>query len=111
VLPKTLDVSHAIEEDIVRLAREAVANSVRHGEAARVEIEVQQLRDRLSIRIADDGHGFPFEGEMTHEQLAGFAGRPRSLHSRVSTMGGRMKLNSGRGGAKLTISVPVGSAS
>jgi signal transduction histidine kinase len=106
VVPSDVDVSEAMEEDIVRIAREAVANSVRHGGARRVSIEVRQSRDSLKIMIGDDGRGFPFEGEMMHDELAEFAGRPRSLHARVSAMGGRLTLASGKSGARLDISLP-----
>ena len=106
VEPPELTVSDGVEDNVVRITREAVANAVRHGGARRVEIEVRQADGRLDIAIGDDGRGFAFQGRMADVELASYAGRPRSLHDRIIGMGGTLTVTSGKAGAKLEISLP-----
>lgn len=106
VVPQELTVSDNMEDNIVRIAREAVANAVRHGGARKIAIDVRQTSERLDIDIADDGRGFAFRGSMANGELAGYAGRPRSIHDRIIGMGGSLTVTSGKGGAKLEICLP-----
>jgi signal transduction histidine kinase len=106
VEPPELTVSDGVEDNVVRITREAVANAVRHGGARKIEIEVRQADGRLDIAIGDDGRGFAFQGRMADGELASYAGRPRSLHDRIVGMGGTLTVTSGKAGAKLEISLP-----
>jgi signal transduction histidine kinase len=107
VEPSDLTVSDGMEDDIVRITREAVANAVRHGGARAIEIIVGRADGQLDITIRDDGRGFAFRGRMANGELAGYAGRPRSLHDRVIGMGGTMTVTSGKAGAVLELRVPL----
>jgi signal transduction histidine kinase len=107
VEPADLTVSDSMEDDVVRITREAVANAVRHGGARKIDITIRQADDRLDIAIGDDGRGFAFQGRMANGELASYAGRPRSLHDRVIGMGGTMTVTSGKTGASLEICVPL----
>jgi signal transduction histidine kinase len=107
VEPADLAVSDNMQGDIVRIAREAVANAVRHGGARTIDIAVRQSAEALDIAIGDDGRGFAFQGRMANEELARYAGRPRSLHDRIIGMGGTMTVTSGKAGARLEIRVPL----
>lgn len=40
------------------IAREAVANALKHGNASKIEIRAEKEDDALSMQIADDGEGF-----------------------------------------------------
>jgi len=107
VEPADLTISDHMEDDVIRIAREAVANSVRHGGARKVDIAVRKTEDRLDIAIGDDGRGFAFQGRMANGELASYAGRPRSLHDRIIGMGGTMTVTSGKTGASIEICVPL----
>jgi signal transduction histidine kinase len=107
VTPLDLHVSEAVEEDVVRIAREAVANAVRHGHSREIRIEVRQAGAALEIAINDNGRGFGFDGVMANGELASYAGRPRSLHDRITSMGGSMTLTSAKTGTRLDIAVPL----
>ncbi len=107
VEPADLAVSESMEDDIVRIAREAVANAVRHGGARTIEIAVCKADDRLDIAIGDNGRGFAFQGRMANGELASYAGRPRSLHDRIIGMGGTMTVTSGKTGTSLEMRVPL----
>lgn len=45
--------------EVVRIAREAIANAVRHGDAKHVTVTLGSRRERLLLRITDDGSGLP----------------------------------------------------
>jgi signal transduction histidine kinase len=107
VEPADLTVPDGVEDNVVRIAREAVANSVRHGGARKVEIKVRQNDDRLDIAIGDDGRGFAFQGRMANGELASYAGRPRSIHDRIIGMGGTMTVTSSKSGASIEICMPL----
>lgn len=107
VVPADLTVSDAIEDVVVRITREAVANAVRHGGARVIGIKVSKDKERLDIAIGDNGRGFGFEGRMANGELANYAGRPRSLHDRVIELGGKLTVTSGKTGANLEICVPL----
>ncbi len=43
---------------LFRIAQEALTNAIRHGQAARVNVNLQLARDALTLTVADDGRGF-----------------------------------------------------
>lgn len=47
-----------LAHQILRIAQEAVSNSVRHASCKRIDVQVEQTRRQLLISIADDGKGF-----------------------------------------------------
>jgi signal transduction histidine kinase len=96
-----------LTQDVYLIVREAVVNAVRHGSASRVSIRVSRPDGRLAVSIADNGSGFPFEGTYTGEALRGMGAGPRSLLERVTSLGGSLLLESGRGGARLEVVLPL----
>lgn len=98
--------SGPVRGEIYRIVQEAAVNAARHGQATRVIVEFALNDGRLSITVADNGHGFPFRGRMDHDAL--IAGRgPRSLRERVVALGGTMDIESEGAGSRLDIRVPV----
>jgi signal transduction histidine kinase len=93
--------------DIGRIVREAVANAARHGRAKNVTVTARAADGLLTLEIADDGQGFPFQGEMQDEELKIAGVGPRSLQERARSMGGRVRLHSGPKGARLGIELPL----
>lgn len=93
--------------DIGRIVREAVANAVRHGRARHVTVTARIEKARLRLEIADDGQGFPFQGEMQDDELKSAGIGPRSLQERARAMGGRVTLQSSPRGARLGIDLPM----
>jgi signal transduction histidine kinase len=43
---------------LLNIAKEAMSNSIRHGRAAHVWVQVQRQDGRISLRVRDDGAGF-----------------------------------------------------
>ena len=94
-------------QDVYLIVREAIVNAVRHGSASRVAIRVSRPGGRLAVSIADNGCGFPFAGSYSGDALRSMGAGPRSLLERVSSLGGSLQLESGHGGARLEVVLPL----
>ena len=77
-----LELAPADEDEIVRIAGEAVANAVRHGGARHVWVDLAGGR----LRIRDDGSGLPVGRRGGH----GLAG----IGERAGVLGGELRLRS-----------------
>jgi two-component system, LuxR family, sensor kinase FixL len=51
--------SETTASHLYRIAQEALTNAARHGRATRVDIFLAITAERFSLRIADNGRGFP----------------------------------------------------
>jgi signal transduction histidine kinase len=100
-------ISEALARDVYHVVREALVNAVRHGEASAVRIQiVRGPDDALSITVADNGRGFPFQGRYSHHELAGSHLGPRTLLERVASLHGTLAIESSASGARLDIAIP-----
>jgi PAS domain S-box-containing protein len=52
---------HATATHLYHLAQEAVANALRHGRAQHVSVSLKSSKNSLTLRVSDDGVGFPSE--------------------------------------------------
>jgi signal transduction histidine kinase len=96
--PRTTDEAEAA---VYFSCLEAIQNVAKHaGDTARATIRLEHHHGSLTVRIADDGHGFD------PERTAGGAGL-RNIHDRAQAVGGSLAVMSRRGyGTVLTILVP-----
>lgn len=99
--------SEAFTRQLYRLLREALFNVARHAEAANVRVEVAARDRTLTIAVTDDGRGFPFTGFYDHEELNRRKLGPVSLKERLSSLGGRLAIDSHPGRTRLEICLPV----
>jgi signal transduction histidine kinase len=104
--PPTLAVPDTLAQQVFMLVQEALVNVGRHAGAAHASVAILQSDSGLSIVVADDGHGFPFEGRHTAEELRHREIGPRSLAHRVATLGGSLTIESSARGARVEIHVP-----
>lgn len=93
-----------VSYDLSRIVREAVANSVRHGEARRVTIWARRADGQLLLDVSDDGHGFP---EATRQPEDGSPIPPRTLSERVRALGGQIRIASAPQGTRVMITLPM----
>ena len=96
----------ALAREVYNVVRESLVNAARHGEASAVRLVIRRDGGRLFITVADNGRGFPFQGRLTHAELAAGTVGPRNLFERVSSLGGSLELESGAQGARLEIDLP-----
>lgn len=75
---------------VVRMVLEAVRNSVRHAQAARIEVSMR-FSPSLVVKVCDDGVGIPDERWQRSE------GGLANLRSRAALTGARLMREAGRG--------------
>ena len=51
-------VERKIEEELLRIGQEAVANAVRHAAATRIDVQLIYESAQVFLRVEDDGRGF-----------------------------------------------------
>jgi signal transduction histidine kinase len=97
-----LAVTASEREDIVRIAREAIVNSVRHGRATNVVVSLAAEEDRLVLRVRDNGIGISSEVRRSGDGF-GFL----SMRERATALGGRFTASApSDGGTELELVVP-----
>ena len=93
-----------VEEEILRIAAEAVANVVRHANASTVSVDLQYSPRRLVLRVVDDGRGFDVAAVSATEGHFGLKG----MQERASAIDGRLKIEGLTGeGTSVTMEVNI----
>ena len=97
--------SGKLEDELLRIAQEAVTNAIRHAQASKIDVELEFDARLLRMVIADDGRGFSPTGETSgvngHFGLTG-------MRERAAGVNAKLKLDTAPGsGTKLSIEVPV----
>ena len=87
------------EVTVYRVVQEALTNVAKHAQAERVEVDVEAGAEDVCLRISDDGRGFdPQSG------TPGFG--LRGMRERLEAAGGRLELQTGPGGTRVSARVP-----
>jgi two-component sensor histidine kinase len=88
-------VAPGVEEQLLRITREAVGNAIRHGHATRIAIELEYQKDTVLLSVTDDGCGFdpgdPASSTAGHWGIA-------SMRERAASVGGSFNIMSRVGG-------------
>lgn len=87
-----------IEVGIYRMIQEIINNILKHAEAKRITIQLNQLEDSISITIEDDGVGFNIEEKRKSGGL-GLA----SIEARAKKLGGMYNVDSSIGRGSISI--------
>jgi len=86
--------------ELLRIAREAIANAARHGGARNITVRLGSRRDDLLLRVSDDGCGFSRAGQNT----AGTGLGMRTMRARARSVGGQLVARSCEaGGAEVDV--------
>jgi signal transduction histidine kinase len=99
--------SHEFTRDIMRLASEALINVARHAHATRAALYVSCDSTHVTLNVSDDGTGFPFHGDFSHEDLRRDRLGPAVLRDRTTRLGGTLSLRSQPHDTRVTIVVPT----
>jgi signal transduction histidine kinase len=89
-----LDPEPEVSLEILQMVREALYNVQKHASATRVGVTIERTENALEILIEDNGHGFPFSGRYSLEELDLLRLGPSSIKRRVRTLGAEMMLDS-----------------
>lgn len=89
------------ELELLRIAREALANVRRHSAASMVEVTFESKQDGIEMTIRDNGRGFDTQAGFQGYGLAVMKERARSL-------GGELSITTSRGGGtEVKVRLPV----
>jgi ligand-binding sensor domain-containing protein/signal transduction histidine kinase len=94
-----------VENNLLRIAQEAINNAVRHARARTIRVDL--AFDAVSVRLSvhDDGRGFdPRRGDSSSAGHFGLVG----MRERADEMGGTFTIESGAGeGTEISVTVPI----
>lgn len=99
-----LEAPQLVEEELYRIAQEALNNALKHSSASSVTVHVVAGPSEVVLRIVDDGAGFD-PGAARHVGGMGLV----SMRERAEKIGGSMKVTSSTGcGTTVEVRVPHG---
>jgi signal transduction histidine kinase len=94
-----------VEEALLRIAQEALANVRKHAAASRVALTLSYLDDAVTLDVHDDGVGFD---QATTAAAAGGGLGLRAMGERVAALGGSLAVESAPGeGTTIAVEVPA----
>lgn len=99
--------SDAIRHEVYSIVNEGVANAAKHASAQNVDVRLAVTSDEISIRVKDDGVGFPFTGRFDLEALNESRRGPVSLKERIASLNGALVIDSTPSGSMLEITIPL----
>jgi signal transduction histidine kinase len=92
---RALRLSDELEGAAYFTVAEALANTLKHGRADRLDIELRENGDRLIVSVSDDGNGF----DAAEARGTGLA----NLHDRVAAVGGALQIDTSPGAGTTVI--------
>jgi PAS domain S-box-containing protein len=88
---------------LFRIFQEALNNIIKHASATEVQVDLMNKGDRIELRVADNGCGFPVTARRKPRSFG-----LRGIQERVNHFGGEMGIVSNpESGTTLTVSIPV----
>ena len=91
------------EDQLLRVAQEAVTNAVRHAQAAHIDIQLRFEEKNVELIVEDDGCGFSGDAPSMREGHYGLTG----MRERAEQIGGKLTVNSEAGqGTRIRVEVP-----
>ena len=97
--------SPSLENEVLRVAQEALANAVRHSGAARAAVDLRYHPNELTLTVCDNGIGF--QATDTTLPAKGHFGL-QGMRERADQIGGTLYVESSPdGGTTVTLNVPL----
>ncbi len=93
-----------VENHLLRITQEAIANAVKHGKARRIHVQLAYETNSVSLTVHDDGIGFNADNwSRSRQGHFGLAG----MHERAKALGAAIEVESAPGaGAMIMVEVP-----
>jgi signal transduction histidine kinase len=93
--------SSFVTENLLRIVREAMVNSAKHGHCRRITITLQGTDHPVVLTVADDGCGFDVTGRSPNRGF-GILG----MEERAKAMGAELLVDSSSAGTKVQVLLP-----
>jgi signal transduction histidine kinase len=94
-----------IDDEVFRIAQEALHNGVKHAAAGRLELLLEEGERRLALTVRDDGVGFDPGATAHRSRRLGLT----SMEERATALGGTLRIDSAPGkGTTIELEVPLG---
>jgi signal transduction histidine kinase len=94
-----------IDDEVFRIAQEALHNALRHAAAARLEVRLEEGERLLALTVRDDGRGFDPGAAAHRSRRLGLT----SMEERAAALGGALTIESAPGGGTtISLEVPLG---
>lgn len=108
--PAAPDLTDEIENNLYRIAQEALNNVLKHARATRVGITLNFTDDDTLLTIEDDGCGFAYRPDHNRNGSAGFG--LNGMQERAALVGGKVEIETSPGnGTTILVRVPRGAGS
>jgi signal transduction histidine kinase len=92
-----------VDEEVFRIAQEALHNALRHARAERIAVRLEENGDGLGLSVSDDGAGFDPAAPALRARRLGLT----SMEERARELGGRLEIESAPGaGTSVRLEVP-----
>ncbi len=106
ITPLAKEPPHAIRATVYRTAQEALANIVRHAGASRVALRMMPVNGNIRLTVEDNGKGFDPVRLLDGPEVPAGIGL-RSMRDQVRRLLGEFEIDSGPGGTRLSVSLPL----
>jgi signal transduction histidine kinase len=104
---KEVVLSRQVCFELVRIVQEGLVNIRKHSGATSVVVRFGRSEGQWVLEIDDNGHGFPFAGTMSLDELDEGRKGPIVIKDRVRAIGGQLTLESvPNRGTRLRVQVP-----
>jgi signal transduction histidine kinase len=101
---KTGPLPAEVEYNLIRIVREAIANTLRHAEARNVEVVLENNAERILLEVRDDGRGFDVAAAHNQTGHFGLVG----MRERAAEIGATVEVASEAGrGTVVQVTMPV----
>jgi signal transduction histidine kinase len=81
------------DEEVLRIAQEALQNALRHADATRIAVRLHRLDGKLQLEVEDDGVGFDQNAAELRSRRLGLT----SMEERAQRLGARLEIRSAAG--------------
>lgn len=97
--PKQIDLSSNIQLHMFRIIQELLANSIKHGKASNIKLEINSDSETIHIRYEDDGQGLPEDNVRNGIGML-------NIESRLNIMNGLFRIPAVAQGFKFEAHLP-----
>lgn len=93
-----------VENDVLRIGQEAIANAVKHGHATQIEVTLQFGNEAFELTVADNGQGFDPMHPPASEGGFGLV----AMRERAAEINGKLTVTSESGkGCTIQLTLPI----